>query len=679
MDIGRGIALDGTGNAYLTGITVSPDFPTTAGAFSQQCTTTDGSGIVRADVFVTKLNASGSALVYSTCLGGAADDEGYAIAVDGQGKAYVSGGTNSPDFPVTIGAFQTTFAGGDIFSSAYKDAFVTEVNASGSVLVYSTYLGGCGNDQANGVAVDAAGNVYVTGETKSTTCLSANFPTTPGSFQSKSTERGPFGDAFVTKLNPSGSALGFSTFLGGNIEDSGSGIAIDSAGHAFVGGSTQSATFPSTAGAFQSQDPNPIGTKGFVTKLSADGTALVYSTFLGGEFMDNISGIALDAVGNSYVTGTTYSGNFPLVNPFPQPCVTSSTGSGKVFISKLNAAGSALMYSVCVGAHGDTGNGIAVDGANNTYVAGTTFNGSFVTTPGAFQTNLKGTTDAFAVRVTDISSLSPAAINFGSEPLNVTSTAQSTTLTNDSVSPITIGTVQLSGANRADFQTPTNSCAGTVLTPGSTCTVGASFTPSALGNRIATLIITDDAADSPLSVGLAGTGVDFSVTATPATITISAGQSAAYTVTVSPQGGTFSTSISLNCGLPAGLTSASCSLLPNSVTPGSGTGTSMLTIKTSGPSAGAMLVPRSILASLVAGQTIILAGIFLPGRGTRKRRVSSEIVSLFLLIWLMQLLGCGGGSTTQTQHGTPSGTYTITLSGTVGSLQHSGTVTLVVQ
>ncbi len=302
-DWGRGIAVDGAGNAYVTGMTVSKDFPTTPGVFSSTCTTTDQFGIVRADVFITKLDVSGSALVYSTCLGGAADDQGSGIAVDAQGNAYIAGGTNSADFPVTNGAFQTTFAGSANSTGLYQDAFVTKINASGSALLYSTYLGGCGDDQANGIAVDSLGNAYITGETQSTTCLTANFPTTPGSFQSKSSEMGPFGDAFVTKLNPSGSALVYSTFLGGNVEDSGNGIAIDADGHAYVGGSTQSFSFPSTPGAFQSQDPDSINTHGFVSKLSADGSALVYSTFLGGDFSDSVSSIAVDSLDNSYVTG----------------------------------------------------------------------------------------------------------------------------------------------------------------------------------------------------------------------------------------------------------------------------------------------------------------------------------------------------------------------------------------
>ncbi len=494
---------------------------------------------------------------------------------------------------------------------------------------------------------------------------------------------GPFGDAFVTKLNFSGSALVYSSFLGGNLEDSGNGIAIDSTGHAYVAGTTQSANFPSTPGAFQNQSPDTLNTNGFISKFSADGTVLVYSTYLGGEFLDSISGIALDSLGNSYVTGATYSGNFPLANPFPQPCVTSSTGSGKVFVTKLNQAGSALAYSVCVGGHGDSGNGIAIDGANSAYVIGTTFS-DFITTPGAFQSVRQGTTDAFILKITDISSLSAAAIDFGSQPLGITSTVQGTTLTNNGTSALTLGTVSLSGANVADFQIMSDTCSGQIIAAGNNCSVGMTFTPTALASRVATLVITDSAPDSPLNVTLSGTGVDFSIAGSPSSITLSAGQQAAYSVTLTPEGGAFSDSVSLTCSLPTGLTSASCSLSPPSVSPGSNSGVSALTVTTAGPLARAVPFPgerssRTLVASVLVAPTFVLAGIAFLGSGRRRGRRLSGIASLILWMFSLQFVGCSGGSSTPGQSGTPPGTYTITISGTSGSLQHKNTVTLVVQ
>src|SRR5947207_625485 len=249
------IAVDAAGNAYVAGETVSSNFPTTAGAFQ----TTFGGGVFGAgDVFVTKLNPTGSALVYSTYLGGSSSDAGYGIAVDAAGNAYVTGGTGSTDFPTTIGAFQTTKGGG------FRDAFVTKLNPTGSALVYSTYLGGSGVNNGFGIAVDALGNAYVTGQTFST-----DFPTTPGAIQTTFGGGGGFfrgGDAFVTKLNPTGSALVYSTYLGGLGSDTGFAIALEYP-NAYVTGHTLSRNFPTTTGAFQTMHGGGFQ-DAFVTKIA---------------------------------------------------------------------------------------------------------------------------------------------------------------------------------------------------------------------------------------------------------------------------------------------------------------------------------------------------------------------------------------------------------------------------
>ena len=244
---------------------------------------------------MTELNPTGSALVYSTYLGGSGVDYGgHGIAVDTSGNAYVAGSTDSSDFPTTAGAFQTTFGG-------YEDAFVTELNPAGSGLVYSTYLGGCGEDQAYGIAVDTSGNAYVTGVT-----YSFDFPTTAGAFQ---TTFGGFDDAFVSALNPTGSDLVYSTYLGGSINDFGLGIAVDSSGHAYVTGYSASSDFPTTAGAFQTTYGGFDDV--FVTELNLTGTGLVYSTYLGGSGDDISYGVAVNTSGNAYVTGRTKSSDFP--------------------------------------------------------------------------------------------------------------------------------------------------------------------------------------------------------------------------------------------------------------------------------------------------------------------------------------------------------------------------------
>jgi hypothetical protein len=253
LEYGRGIAVGSLGNAYVAGQTDSINFPVTVGAFQ----TTSAGGT---HAFVTKLNLTGSApLDYSTYLGGTGPDYGFGIAVDSSGSAYVTGLTSSTNFPTTVGAFQTTFAGG--IAPGGTDAFVTKFNPAGSApLVYSTYLGGSSDDFGQSIALDSAGNAWVTGYT-----LSANFPTTAGAFQP--TYAGGPVDAFVTKLNPAGSApLVYSSYLGGSLNDFGTGIAVDIFGNAYATGYTQSTNFPTTAGAFQTTYGG--NTDGYVTKIA---------------------------------------------------------------------------------------------------------------------------------------------------------------------------------------------------------------------------------------------------------------------------------------------------------------------------------------------------------------------------------------------------------------------------
>ncbi|MCS7154149.1 MAG: SBBP repeat-containing protein, partial [Bacteroidia bacterium] len=243
---------------------------------------------------MTKLNAAGSGLVYSTYVGGSDTDRGYGIAVDGSGQAYVTGETYSTNFPVTAGAFQTT-------NDGETDAFVAKLNAAGSRLVYSTYLGGSSWEEGNAIAVDGSGHAYVTGSTYST-----DYDVTAGAFQ---TMNGGSWDVFVTKLNASGSGLVYSTYVCGSDTDHGYGIAVDGNGHAYVTGETYSTNFPVTAGAFQTTFSG--GTCGsppytypcpevFVTKLNATGSRLVYSTYIGGSGDDGGSGIAVDGSGQAY-------------------------------------------------------------------------------------------------------------------------------------------------------------------------------------------------------------------------------------------------------------------------------------------------------------------------------------------------------------------------------------------
>jgi Bacterial Ig-like domain (group 1)/Beta-propeller repeat len=379
-DFGSAIAVDTSGNAYVTGSTSSPDFPTTVGAFD-----TTHNGVV--DVFVTKLDPAGSALVYSTFLGGSDFDEGNGIVVDTTGNAYVTGGTFSPDFPTTAGAFDTTFNAGEL------DAFVTKLNPSGSApLVYSTFLGGSDQDFGRDIALDASDNAYVAGFTQS-----LNFPTTVGAFDT--TPNGTV-DAFVTKLNPTGSApLVYSTFLGGSGNDEILGLRVDTSGNAYVTGGTESPNFPTTVGAFDTTFNGVFDV--FVTKLNPFGSApLVYSTFLGGNERDFLADIAVDTSGNAYIAGLTRSPDFPTT----VDAVDNIFGGNEVFVTKLNPSGSApLVYSTFLGdSSQDFRFGIAVDTFGNAYITGSTESPNFPTTIGAFDTTHNGTRDVFVTKLSTI-------------------------------------------------------------------------------------------------------------------------------------------------------------------------------------------------------------------------------------------------------------------------------------
>jgi hypothetical protein len=370
FDEGSGIAVDGKGAAYVVGQTVSSNFPTTPGAFDTSYND-DGH---KADVFVAKLNPAGTGLVYGTYLGGSGDDAGYGVAVDGSGHAYVTGRTASTDFPISV-HFGTGSNGG---------AFVTKLDPTGSALVYSATLAGA---LGEAIAVDPAGEAFATGK------AGTDFPVTPGAFQTGyAGPTGGYGDAFVAKLNPGGTALAYATLLGGWGFDEGHGIAVDGAGHAYVTGATGSGNFPTTPGAFQTSfqgGGNSIMGDAFVVKLSADGTALEYGTFLGGPSADAAQGIAVDASGNAYVTGTASVG-FPVTTTF-------GTGGYGAFFTKVNPTGSALVYSALLSSA--SGEGIAVDSADSAYITGNTGANNLVTTPNAFDKTFNGVYDAIMAEV----------------------------------------------------------------------------------------------------------------------------------------------------------------------------------------------------------------------------------------------------------------------------------------
>ena len=304
-------------------------------------------------------------VAFSTFLGGNTDDGASGVALDLQGNIYITGTTNSMNFPVTNGALQPNLAGN-------QDIFVTKLAPDGSHLIYSTYLGGTNSDFAHGIAVDASGYVYVTGETYST-----DFPTV-NAFQS--TSQG--GNGFVSKLNVDGSTLVYSTYLGGSLEGATNAIAIDSAGEAVVAGRTYSTDFP-VLNAFQPAHATDLGdSDATLTKLSASGSSLVFSTYLGGNSNDFAMGVALDASGNIYVAGLTFSSDFPTVAGSFETAYSATPG-GTGFVSKFNPTGSQLTYSTFL--VGGNINAIAVNGLLQAFVTGSA-SSALSTTGGAFQT-----------------------------------------------------------------------------------------------------------------------------------------------------------------------------------------------------------------------------------------------------------------------------------------------------
>lgn len=537
-----GVDVDTTGKIYVTGTTLSTDYPTASVVTPFRASS---GGNVNGTSFITKLDPTvdgASSLLYSSYLGGTngtlatnepliIGDEGLGVAADQSqaGIVYVTGYTNSSPgaltdattFPV-VGGFQTTL--GSPNGNAFLSKLDTTVSGTGSLL-YSTYFGGNDvnfngppalvGDFGNSIVADSTSNAYVSGSTFST-----NLTTTANAVQLTNPVGTSLGvnTAFVARVDTTqtgATSLAYLTYLGGTGPDFGDAIALGPNNVAYVTGKTKSLNFPTTTGAF-STTGNAAG-PAYITVLDtraplptppATQVSPLYSTFLGGTGGDNGFGIRVDANGNAYVAGITASSDFP-ITPGPFQPALASGASQDGFVSELSPKGNGkadLVYSTFFGGSGSASGpdgieGIALDSSNNVYITGQTFStaASFPVFPATTttslpnRTTLNGTSDGFVANLTLIPTMtvSPTSLNFGTQPMGATSVPQTVTLTNNTSGaiPFANGDVSFTGSNPADFASPSNTC-GASIAAGASCTVSVTFTPATTAGESATLVIT---------------------------------------------------------------------------------------------------------------------------------------------------------------------------------------------
>ena len=757
-DSADAIAVDTNGNAYVAGETESADFPVTSGSF--QHTNPNGGSFYTA--FVSKLNPTGTALLYSTFLGGSdsefdspTGEQALGIALDAQGDAYVAGLTASSDFPTTTGAFQTSITN---FDGA---GFVAVLNPTGTGLIYATYLGsGSTGSVASSIAVDGSGNAYVGGTTScspsQTSCNS--FPVTTGAVQ---TTYAGNDAAFVAKLNPTGTGLLYATYLGGSTLTQSDGspeavnaIALDASGDAFVAGRTSSTNFPVTTGAFQTTNQNGHAdeqSSGFVAKLNPTGGSLLYSTYLGGNFPTVVYALQVDSSGNTYAAGNTTATNFPVTSDALQSTnpTTSTFGSG--FLTVLNPQGSALVHSTYFGGNnGASINGMSLDSSLNVYLTGSTLSTNFPVTPGAFQTtntdsiagsavasafvskiNLGVTTTKIATTTTIAASPNPQVaggnvtftITVQPESGNGVPTGQITTTVDGAAGPtltlnngeVTYSTISLTVGSHtivASYSGDANYSASTASSFTETI-VGVQpptaatpiFSPAAGSYTSAQSVTITDATNGatihytmdgsaptgsstqysgPITVGNTETinaiavapgysnsavatatytinlpAASFSLSASPSAATINASASAKFTLTVTPQNG-FTEAVSFSCsGLPSG---DNCSFSPQTVTPAGAAASNTLTV------AAATSAKKDKLPSWEnIGAGMAFALLLWP---FRRRRGWMFCVIALVSVSVFAITGCGGSQKAQS--------YTVTVTASGGGITQTAPLSLTV-
>lgn len=663
-DAGFGVAEDSAGNTYVAGTTASTNFRTTLTAFQQ----TTPAGNTGGTAFVSRFDTTkvgAASLLYSTYLGGDTADFGDAIALGPSNVAYVTGLTSSLLFPATSGAFQTK---GNTAGIAFITLVDTSLTGSAS-LKYSTFVGGSQTSMAFGIAADTAGNAYIAGATQG-----PDFPITKGAFQLARATNSQ-GEGFVTKLNPAGTGaadLVYSTYFGG----SGAGANFDEVDAIAV---------------------NPLTNNGYITGVTAS-TAATFPVYPAGAFQT-----ALNGTSDAFIAVLTFQPTLtvsPLSLTFGPQLVGTPTAAQMVTLTNNNITAVAFTSAAVSGGSPVAANTDFAPTANTcgtSIAAGASCTISVVFTPSvaAVETANLVITDADSTSPQTVAltgtgtntaggtlTVAPTTLAFGNQPVGTATAAKMVTLTNGTSAAIAFTSATISGgaptAANADF-TATSTC-GTSIAANATCTVSVIFKPSVAAAETANLVLTDAASTSPQTVALSGTGTststpNFSLAASPTTLSVPQGMSGTFKVTVTPTGG-FNQAVALACtGLPANST---CTAAPTSVTPTDGVTpvSAMVTVATTSPAVTAppsstpdtrMLLWRTVPLFLAFSLLLFLA---------RRQRIAIRLSMAAAMVGFLALAGCGGGHTPT--GGTPKGTSTVTVTATSGTLTSSATVSLTV-
>ena len=717
VDTPSSVALDFEGNIVVGGTTQSTNFPV-ANAFQSTVSPNQG-GLYGPYGFLTKFNPDGSSLIYSTYFGGNSnvalncggtpcwpqpDNSVTGVALDSAGNAYATGSTNTYNFPVTAGAYLTT----DSIQFNIPVGFVIKFSGSGS-LQYSSYFYES-SGAMNGIyaiAADDSGSAYITGAAAS----DGTFPITATSICDPAVYGFGCSSGFVTKFDPTGSTLSYSTFLGPNNYFGPTSIVLDANGDAYVSGSSTGSSFGTVNGI----EPYTGGSDVLLTEIDPVGGSELWASYLGGSQDDFVTGMALDSSGSLYVAGITDSTDFPTtqstfqrglaggtdtfvvkiapssapsvsvapaVLTFPLQVVNSSSSPQTVILRNMGSASLAITSISHVGDFAETDDcGTAVSAAGSCTLVVTFTPTALGHRIGSIAVSDDAAKSPHVITLTgDAStgagvSLSASTLLFPPQQVGGSSTAQSVSLTSNGVAPLHIGSIAASG----DY-VQTNNCPAT-LSSGSACTINVSFTPKGPGTRSGTLVVNDDANASPQTAQLNGTGLDFSLTATPNSNAVQRGSATQYELIVSAAGGPFVNTVQLTCGmLPPNTT---CSVSPNTGIPGSSQWLTTLTVTTTSATTGSLPSKGShgsfMYALLMQLPVFGLCLVSLTRRRNHANAHRSAVLAA-VIASLMIMTACAGGTGIVPQSGgTPPGTYTITVSGASGSLQHSLPLILIVK